>query len=239
MKKAVIITGTEVKGCTYYIKEAFVQELAGVYEVIEFTLPKDMPHFCCGCKVCFFDSENRCPNKEYVSPIWNAIVEADLIVFAVPVYVLRVPGQVKALLDHLGCHWFVHRPEPAMFSKHAAIITQSVGAPNVGAQNDIAASLSWMGVSSIRRLGFGLMEGVIWDELSAKRRDKIITKTKRFAKKFIGIKPAGKSLKIRLMFFVTKQIHKTILKNKDTPGADSRYWIARGWLKGKNNNASN
>jgi hypothetical protein len=112
-------------------------------------------------------------------------------------------------------------------------------AENGGAQNDIAASLSWMGVSSIKRLGFGLMEGVIWNELSAKRRDKIITKVKRFAKKFIGIKPAGKSLKIKLMFFVTKQIHKTILKNESTPGADSRYLIARGWLKGENNNASN
>jgi NAD(P)H-dependent FMN reductase len=167
------------------------------------------------------------------------MMEADLIVFAVPVYVLRVPGQVKALLDHFGCHWFVHRPEPAMFSKHAAILTQSVGAPNGGAQNDIAVSLSWMGVSSIKRLGFGLMEGVIWDELSEKNRDKIIAKTKRFAKKFIGIKSAGKSLKIRFLFFVTKQIHKTILKNEDTPGADSRYWIAQGWLKEKNNNASN
>jgi hypothetical protein len=43
MKKAVVITGTEVKGCTFYIKEAFLQELAGVYEVTEFILPKDMP----------------------------------------------------------------------------------------------------------------------------------------------------------------------------------------------------
>jgi multimeric flavodoxin WrbA len=162
------------------------------------------------------------------------MLEADLIVFAVPVYVLRVPGQVKALLDHFGCHWFAHRPEPAMFSKHAAIITQSVGAPNGGAQNDIATSLSWMGVSSIKRLGFGLMEGVIWNELSTKRRDKIITKTKLFAKKFIGIKPAGKSLKMRLMFFVTKQIHKKILRNEEIPGADSKHWIAQGWLKENN-----
>jgi multimeric flavodoxin WrbA len=233
MKKAVIITGTELKGCTFHIKEAFLNEISTAYEITEFTLPKDMPHFCCGCKICFFESENRCPHKEYVTPIWNAMLESDLIVFAVPVYVMRVPGQVKALLDHFGCHWFAHRPEPAMFSKHAAILTQSVGAPNGGAQNDIATSLSWMGVSSIRRLGFGLMEGVIWDKLSKERRDMITVKTKKFAKKFIGIKPAEKSLKIKLMFFVTKQIHKKIHGNEDTPGADSRYWIARGWLKEK------
>jgi NAD(P)H-dependent FMN reductase len=164
-------------------------------------------------------------------PIWNAVLKADLIVFAAPVYALRVPGQVKALLDHFCCHWMVHRPNPAMFTKRAAILTQSVGAPNGGAQNDIAASLAWMGVSSIKRLGFGLMEGVIWDELSAERRDKITAKTKRFAKKFTAIKPAGKSLKTRLLFFVTKQIHKSILKKEEIPGADNRHWIEQGWLK--------
>jgi hypothetical protein len=29
MNKAVVITGTEVKGCTYHIKEAFLQGLGG------------------------------------------------------------------------------------------------------------------------------------------------------------------------------------------------------------------
>jgi multimeric flavodoxin WrbA len=231
MKKAVIITGTEIKGCTYHIKEAFIQGLGGSYEVTEFTLPKDMPHFCCGCKVCFYDSEIRCPHALSVMPIWNAMLEADLIVFAAPVYVMRIPGQLKALLDHFGCHWLVHRPDPAMFTKRTAILTQSIGAPNGGAQKDIAASLSWMGVSSIKRLGFGLMEGVIWNDLSKERRDKIITKTEAFAKTFAGIKPAQKSLKTQILFFVTKQLHKSLLKKEKTPSADNRHWIEQGWLK--------
>jgi multimeric flavodoxin WrbA len=231
MKKAVIITGTEVKGCTYHIKEAFIQGLGSSYEVTEFTLPKDMPHFCCGCKVCFNDSEDRCPHAASVMPIWNAMLEADLIVFAAPVYVMRIPGQLKALLDHLGCHWMVHRPDPAMFTKHAVILTQSIGAPNGGAQKDIATSLSWMGVSSIKRLGFGLMEGVIWDALSKERREKIIAKTKAFAKTFVSIKPARKSMKTQILFFVTKQLHTDLLKKEKTPSADHRHWIEQGWLK--------
>jgi multimeric flavodoxin WrbA len=231
MNKAVIITGTEVKGCTYHIKEAFLRGLSDAYEVIEFTLPRDMPYFCCGCKICFNDSERHCPHAESMLPIWNAILEADLIVFAAPVYVMRVPGQVKALLDHLGCHWMVHRPDPAMFYKHAAILTQSIGAPNGGAQKDIATSLSWMGVSSIKRLGFGLMEGVIWNELSKDRRGKILRKTERFAKIFSSIKPARKSLQTRILFYVAKQLHKSLLKKESSPSADNRHWIAQGWLK--------
>ncbi|MDR1001922.1 MAG: NAD(P)H-dependent oxidoreductase [Oscillospiraceae bacterium] len=235
MKQAVIITGTEVKGCTYHMKEAFLQGLGGAFEVTEFTLPRDMPHFCVGCKLCFFESESRCPHSDSVMPIWNAMLGADLIVFAAPVYVMRVPGQVKALLDHFGCHWMVHRPDPAMFTKRAVILTQSVGAPNAAAQKDIVTSLSWMGVPSIKRFGFGLMEGVIWDELSGRLKSRIIRKTKRFAKGFRSIKPARKSLKVRVLFFISKQMHKGVLKKETTPGADNRHWIEQGWLKGKDN----
>jgi multimeric flavodoxin WrbA len=233
MKKAVIITGTEVKGCTYHMKEAFIRGLEGALEIVEFTLPKDMPHFCCGCKICFVDSEDHCPHAKTVMTIWNAMRDADLIVFAEPVYAMHSPGQVKALLDHLCCHWMVHRPEPAMFTKHAAILTQSIGAPNGSAQKDIATSLSWMGVPSIRRLGFGLMEGVIWDELSEKRRHKIETKIMRFASRFVDKKPARKTLKTRILFFITRQIHKGLLQNEATPSADNKHWIDHGWIKEK------
>jgi multimeric flavodoxin WrbA len=232
-RKAVIITGTEVKGCTYHLKEAFLHALRGSFEVTEFTLPRDMPHFCIGCKTCFFHSETLCPHAASVMPIWNAILQADLLVFATPVYVLRAPGQVKALLDHFGCHWMAHRPDPKMFTKRAAILTQSVGAPNGGTQKDIAVSLSWMGVPSIKRLGFGLMEGVMWDDLSENLRRRITKKTRRFARGFIHKAPARPSIKTRMLFFIAKQIHKGILKKEQTPGADNQHWIDHGWLKEK------
>jgi multimeric flavodoxin WrbA len=231
-KKAILITGTEIKGCTYHLKEAFLQGLGDAFAVTEFTLPRDMPHFCCGCKVCFFESESRCPHAESVMPIWNALLAADLIVFAAPGYVMRVPGQVKALLEHLGCHWMVHRPDPAMFTKRAAILTQSVGAPNGGAQKDLVTSLSWMGVPSIKRLGFGLMEGVIWSELSEARKAKMIAKTQAFARQFIDMKPARKSLKTRMLFLMNKQLQQGLLKKAKTLSADNKHWIAQGWLKG-------
>jgi hypothetical protein len=93
----VLINGTEVRGCTYHIKEFFLDELRDGNNLKEFYLPKDCPHFCCGCKTCFFKNENGCPHAEYTVPLWNDIIHADLLVFAYPVYVLRAPGQVKAL----------------------------------------------------------------------------------------------------------------------------------------------
>ena len=147
--KIVVVNGTEIRGCTYHIKEAFLELLRQGNEICEFYLPKDLPHFCCGCKTCFFKSEKDCPHAEYVLPIWNALLSAELLVFTSPVYALRTTGQMKALLDHLCVHWMVHRPDDSMFTKKAVILTNAIGILNSGAQKEIATSLSWLGVSDI------------------------------------------------------------------------------------------
>lgn len=227
----VVINGTEVKGCTYQIKEFFLEPLRTIHSITEFYLPKDCPQFCCGCKTCFFKDEKLCPHAKYAMPIWNAVLEAELIVLAYPVYVLRAPGQMKALLDHFACHWMVHRPDKRMFTKRAVILTQSIGAPNGSAQKDAATSLSWLGVSDIKKLGFGLMEGVIWKELSERRRKSIERKTKRLAEKYLVSKPIHKSLKIKGLFAICKILHKKTLGNEEIPSADNQYWIDNGWIK--------
>lgn len=227
----VVINGTEVKGCTYQIKETFLEPLRSAHTITEFYLPKDCPHFCCGCKVCFFKDERLCPHAEHTMPIWNAILAADLLVFAYPVYVLRTPGQVKALLDHFACHWMVHRPDRKMFTKRAVILTQSIGAPNASAQKDVATSLSWLGVSDVRALGFGLMEGVDWAGLSERRRNLIERKVKGLAANYLEFKPAQKSLKVRALFAISRMLHKKTLKNSETPSADDQHWIDNGWIK--------
>ncbi len=227
----VVINGTMVKGCTYNIKEIFLSELKHDNKITEYYLPKDLPEFCCGCKTCFFKDENLCPHSQYTMPIWNSILEADLIVFTMPVYVMRAPGQVKSLLDHFGCHWMVHRPDKLMFEKRAVILTNSIGAPNGSAQKDVKTSLTWLGVSDIKTLGIGLMEGVIWDELSEKRRNKIKQKTLKLSKKYQKEKNVRKSIKIKVLFAMCKAMHKSVLKDEEVPSADNQHWIDNGWIK--------
>jgi Multimeric flavodoxin WrbA len=236
MYKITVINGTEIKGCTWHIKEAFLDTVRGSAEITEFYLPRDMKNFCCGCKNCFYKGEDRCPHTVQVTPIWQAMLDADLIVFAYPVYALRTPGQVKALLDHLCCHWFAHRPDARMFSKRAAILTQSVGAPNGSAQKDVATSLRWMGVSDIKTLGFGLMEGVIWDELTQSRRDKMLKSVKKFAAKYKLPKTAKMNISVRCIFGFCKSIHKNLANNEQVLSTDNKHWVDRGWIKHKPKN---
>lgn len=228
----VVINGTEVRACTYRLKEIFLDELKPE-ELLEFYLPKDAPGYCIGCKLCFELGEECCPHYETVKPIWTAMTEADLIVFAYPVYCMRAPGHVKALLDHFGVHWFAHRPEPKMFSKTAAIITQSIGAPNGPAQKDVKTSLEWLGVASVKPIGFGMKEGVIWEDISEERRNHFESKIRSFARGFKDLRPQKRSLKSKIYFSLCKKIQKNLrgkLKEGEKPSTDLQYWMNQGWV---------
>lgn len=226
-----VITGTGVKGCTWHIKELFLKLIRDEkHEITEFTLPNDFSHFCLGCKTCFNRSEEQCPHYADFKPIYQAMLEAELIVFAYPVYCMRAPGQVKALLDHLGFQWFAHRPDPKMFSKRAVILTNSIGAPNGPAQKDVKTSLNWMGVGSVKCYAFPLMEGVVWNELSQARRDKITRTCEKAAKHQLRMSaPTGLNLKGKIYFNMCRMMQRKLQKEgRDT--ADLRHWQKHGWV---------
>ncbi|MEA4972547.1 MAG: flavodoxin family protein [Candidatus Metalachnospira sp.] len=231
--KITVINGTEIKGCTYHIKESFLEELRSGNDITEFYLPKDLPHFCCGCKTCFLKSEHLCPHAEYVEKIWSSMLESDLMVFASPVYALRTTAQMKSLLDHLCVHWMVHRPDERMFLKKAVILTNAIGIFNGGAQKDISTSLVWLGVSNISKLGIGLLESVFWDELSDSRRNIIIEKTKKLARRYRNNYDVRKGLKVSFLFAVSKKMHQMVLvsEKEKTLSADNQYWVDNGWVK--------
>ena len=90
-----------------------------------------------------------------------------------------------------------------------------------------------MGISKYKRLNIGLFEGVIWEDLSEKRRDEIEREARKLGEKYLRIRPAGKSLKTRFKFTMCKIMHNAVLKKEDVPGADNQYWIDQGWLKPK------
>lgn len=228
--KIAVINGTEVKGCTYRMKEAFLEDLRSGNEIVEFYLPKDLPRFCTGCKTCFFKSEDKCPHASYVMPIWRAMLAADLLVFTSPVYALRASGQMKALLDHLCVHWMVHRPDEKMFSKRAAVLTNAIGVFNGGAQKEIAVSLHWMGISDVKGVGVGLMEGVVWHELSEKRRGNIIKKVKKLAARYKSCRPARKGVRVSVFFQMCRFMHAATAKKENPVSADNRHWLEKGWI---------
>ncbi len=229
--KIVTINGTPFRGVTYHMKTLFLDQLKGDNLIIEF-YPKDIPPFCVGCKNCFLNGEENCPHYASVNAIWTAVLEADLLVFAYPVYALRAPASIKSLLDHFCVHWMVHRPEPKIFEKTAVIITNSVGAPNGPAQKDVRTSLSWMGVSKIYACGAGMMGDIFIDKMTGKHKEMLSRKMCKLADKVSHIKPLRrKSLKINMLFSMCKLQHKMVLKSEAQPSLDNQHYIDNGWIK--------
>ncbi len=226
-----VLNGGIKRGVSWHLKEAFLEPLRAENSITEFYFPQDSPPYCIGCKKCFLVGEHACPHADVVAPIWEAILEADLIVFAYPVYVMRAPAHIKVLLDHLAHRYYIHRPHPRLFTKHALILTQSIGAPNGAAQKDVATSLTWMGISSIKKQGFGLMEGIVWEELSTKRRTKMQAKIHHLSRHYQNCAPASRSLKSKFLFSISRTMRKKILKDEAVPTVDSQYWLDHGWIK--------
>ena len=228
--KITVINGTPQKGITYHMKQMFLDYLKDGNEITEF-YPADIPPFCVGCKTCFFHGEQLCPHAAKTMPIWNAMLESDLLVFAYPVYALRAPASIKSLLDHLCVHWMVHRPDEWMFSKTAVILTNSVGAPNGSAQKDVRTSLSWMGVSAVYTCGAGMMGDVIWEKISDKHVEMLERKTRRLYEKVRNLKPRrNMKLRERAEFFACKKMHRMVLKSEETPSLDNQHYIDHGWI---------
>ena len=230
--KITVINGTEKKGVTYRLKEMFIEPFKGKAEITEFYLPKDGPGFCVGCTACFMNNPNLCKDAECVQKIEKALLEADLLVFTSPSYVMHATGAMKALLDHFGYRWMPHRPAKEMFGKRALIITQALGAGEKSAAKDIKDSLSWWGISYIKNSHFKLMSEIHWDKISEKKRLELAKGMASMAKKFAAIdysKPAHTSLLTKAKFYTVQTLQKSLGK-KNPEYTDFNYWKSNGWL---------
>ena len=94
-------------------------------------------------------------------------------------------------------------------------------------------TLEWLGVPDIKRIGFGMMEGIIWDDLSTERKDKIESKIKAFAKDIKNSTPKKFSIKSSLYFKMCKEMQKGQKKKlgkDEKPQPDLQHWMDHGWV---------
>ncbi len=220
--KITILHGQSHKGSTYHIARMLADKLEG--EVTEFFLPRDFGEFCVGCTQCFEQSETLCPHYEKLQPITQAIDQADVLILASPVYVYHATGAMKALLDHYGYRWMLHRPQEAMFRKQGVCISTAAGAGIKTTNRDMADSLFFWGVPKIYRYGVAVLE-TSYTRVNAKIKANIDRKTTKLAqtlrRKHGRVKPG---LKTKGFFAIVRMLHK-IGWNE----VDIIYWKEKGW----------
>lgn len=224
--KITVLHGQSHKGSTYHIAHSLAEKLNG--EITEIFLPRDFGEFCVGCTSCFVQLETKCPHYEKLSPITRAIDEADVLILASPVYVYHATGAMKALLDHYGWRWMVHRPEERMFSKQAVCISTAAGAGMKSANKDMADSLFWWGVGKVYKHGVAVNE-TSWDRVKEKKKQSEDKKLSALAGKIKArqgrVKPG---IKTKAFFGVMRMMQKNGFNE-----ADVNYWKAKGWTEKK------
>lgn len=99
MKNILVISASPRKGgnsdvlCDEFIKGA---QQAG-HKAEKIFLRKFKVNYCTGCGVC--NSTHKCVQKDDMAEIMDKMVNADVIVFATPVYFYTMDAQLKTLID--------------------------------------------------------------------------------------------------------------------------------------------
>ncbi len=222
-----MINGTMRQGSSYRIGKLMIEKIAAEEDqIIELFLPKDMPEFCRGCAVCITEGEKKCPDYlMYMKRVTRMIDEADFLVFTSPVHVLHVTGAMKALLDHYGYRFMVHRPEASMFRKQAVVVATGAGGGMRSTIKDIKSSLFFWGVARIYTYGIAV-GATQWEDVSMAVKAKIVEDVDKMAVKFTRetdkVEP---SFWTELLFYILRHMHK-----KGMNPVDQAYWKEKGWL---------
>lgn len=232
--KITVINGNIHHGSTWHSKELLLAELKKNTDtqITEFYLPKDMPDFCVGCYSCFLNGEYTCPHAERVSPIVEALTEADVVALASPVYAMDVSGQMKTLLDHLCFMWMSHRPNPKMFNKIGVVIATTAGAGLSHTAKTLKNSLKFWGVKRMYD-GSHRVAASKWDEVSEKNKAKIAADMSDLAKKITNDAARIEKMPSPLFRSVMFKAMIGMMKKNEWNPRDRDHWKDHGWLDGK------
>lgn len=101
-KKIVVITGSPRKeGNSFAMTEAFIKAVEEKgHQVIRFDAAMKKVGGCHACETCF-NTGKACSFDDDFNTIAPAILEADAVVFTMPVYWYSIPAQIKGVIDKL------------------------------------------------------------------------------------------------------------------------------------------
>ncbi|MBE6015649.1 MAG: flavodoxin family protein [Lachnospiraceae bacterium] len=102
--KIAVFNGSPRKENTYALVQAFCEgaKEAG-HEVSEYHVGKMKIAGCLGCEYCHTKGEGNCVQKDDLEKIMPAYKEADMIVFASPIYYFTMTAQMEAAIQRVYC----------------------------------------------------------------------------------------------------------------------------------------
>lgn len=223
--KISLVHGQNHKGSTYHIARMTAEKIGG--DIDEFFLPRDLGVGCSGCLLCLHKGREFCPNAEKVGAIFNSMLSSDVIIIASPTYVMEMTSHLKGFFEHIYTAWLAHRPEEAMFSKTAVVISTAAGMGMNGVTKSMAKQMFYLGVPKIYRLPLRVMASS-WEGVGDKTMAEISSKTDKIARQIASKKnPASPGTKTKFIFLMMRSFQ----KSNDYAPLDKAYWADKNWFK--------
>jgi len=228
MMKIAVFHGSPRKGNTYFATDIFMDELSknGDVRFTEFFLPEALPRFCTGCTLCFKGLHKTCPNAQYVTPILDAMMNADALIFAAPHYgACSMPASMKTLFDHIDFLVLNIAPRAEMFEKKAFIIT--TGAGSTAAIKPMKGFLKHCGVNRVYSLGFRMFTDE-WANMPSSKQARYEKRLRKSAQKFYRARKGQPYLSTILYYHAVKSI---IMKKIGAGNYPYDNWKEKGYFK--------
>lgn len=102
MKKVVVVSSSpRVGGNSELLAKSFAEGAVSSGNEVQIVTVRDLDlKFCTGCLYC--QSHDQCVLKDKLANLYDVFQNADVLVFATPIYYYSVSGQLKTLLDRLN-----------------------------------------------------------------------------------------------------------------------------------------
>ena len=144
--KIASLNGSPRQQNTSAMVQAFIEgaEAAG-HEVEELQVGKMNIGGCLGCEYCHTKGEGKCIRQDDLEKILPAYKQADMIVFASPIYYFTMTAQMEAAIQRVYCIG-----KPAKATKAALLL--SSGSPGVY-EGAIAQFKAYMAYAKIENAG--------------------------------------------------------------------------------------
>jgi len=226
--KITVFHGSPRKGNTYEATRIFMATLSACAEVqyTEFFLPDALPVFCAGCQLCLSGPAENCPHSRYVTPLADAVLVADALVFTTPHHgACSMSGGMKTLLDHLDFLTMSVAPRTELFRKKAFILT--TGAGSAAAAKPIRRYLQNWGVNRVMTFGLRMFTDK-WSKLPPAKQGRFTKRLNRAARAFARLPKRRPHLSAVVMYHMSKFVLRRFI------GADAypyRHWQANGFFE--------
>ncbi len=225
--KVTVFHGSPRKGNTYKATKIFIDELSkqGDIQYAAFFLPEALPTFCTGCQLCLSNPNEKCPHSQYVTPILNAILNSDALIFTTPHYgACSMSSCMKNLLDHLDFLTLNIAPRAEMFNKKAFILT--TGAGSVAAIKPLKEYLKNWGINRVYSLGIRMFTDK-WDKMIESKQKRFERKLRQAAIRFHFAPKGHPYIATIFMYYSAKFILKKYIGKDAYP---YKYWSEKGYF---------